>query len=234
MASGSRSSTLVNSADDIVHGSNERVHQSSLLGAKPAHCEDASSNDGPQYTLDFAMSLRSQLTLNDERVLRHNYDFPLTVCLHFAGPNTGAIPSPNDGDIYVHERMFLAGLRFPFLVVVRVLLSSLGLSPYQILPNAWKFFFASDFLWPTFFKGRRMTVLEFLTLYCPLHSRIGLVNFKARGRNHFITLTSPFSNNKSNGVSNSFLSRVNGRHHPQRSFTKAGGFPRTGTYQKRM
>jgi hypothetical protein len=65
----------------------------------------------------------------DEKVLRHNYDIPPLIFLHFSGKSTGMIVGL--GDICIYEPMFMAEVRLPFPPIVRELLSFLGVSPGQ-------------------------------------------------------------------------------------------------------
>lgn len=64
--------------------------------------------------LDYAHSLRSIFIVVDKWILWHNFDIPLSVCHHFPGMDSSAIPDPGFGDVSVYERMLLVGLCFPF------------------------------------------------------------------------------------------------------------------------
>ena len=83
MASGSKSTTSVNSADDTSCGFDQCVLQSPPSAAEFVQHKNVSSDKVSQYTLDFARSLRSKLIPSDKRVLQHNYKIPPLVRLHF-------------------------------------------------------------------------------------------------------------------------------------------------------
>ena len=55
---------------------------------------------------------RSIFTSSSEDVLRHNYDIPSTINLHFPFPSSS--PLENHGEICMCERMLKVGLHFPF------------------------------------------------------------------------------------------------------------------------
>ena len=149
----------------------------------------------PTLLLDYPRRQRSYFTAADERVLRHNYDIPPSIFLHFPDTSTGMIDG--SGDLCVYERMFLAGLRLPFPQIVRELLSSLGIAPAQLMPNGWRYFFSTYLLWPIVFQGETMSIPEFLNIYGPhMYPTNGLVTFMVRGKNQFIELESTYSNNK--------------------------------------
>jgi hypothetical protein len=78
-----------------------------------------------------------------EDVLRLNYDIPLTVRMFYQNPETLAL---NDGDVTLFERMFMASLRLPFPEIARDFVLFLMVTLSQILPNAWKYLFASYIL----------------------------------------------------------------------------------------
>ena len=115
--------------------------------------------------LDYPRRQRSCFTAADERVLRHNYDIPASIFLHFSDTSTGMIDGP--GDVCVYELMFLAGVRLPFPQIVWELLSSLGIAPAQLMPNGWRYFFLTYLLWPIVFSGEIMSIPEFLNIYGP-------------------------------------------------------------------
>lgn len=85
----------------------------------------------------------SRIRIGDEFRLWNNYDILLPVLLHFQNPVTLEIQR---GDIVIYERMLTAELRLPFLDIARELVLYLGISLSQIIPNAWRYLFASFFL----------------------------------------------------------------------------------------
>lgn len=82
----------------------------------------------------------AKFSSKDERVLRHNYDVPYSVSFHFKDPVLGTF---GDGEVCLYERMFLASLRLPFPAIVWELLCYLQVSSSQVMPNGWRYFFAS-------------------------------------------------------------------------------------------
>ena len=87
--------------------------------------EDASSSSSQH--LDFPRRQRSQYTAGDEKVLRHNYDIPPSISLHFPDRSIGMLNGTSN--IRVYEHMFMAGVRQPFSPFVRELLAFLGIAP---------------------------------------------------------------------------------------------------------
>jgi hypothetical protein len=79
-----------------------------------------------------------------EDVLRLNYDIPLTVRMFYQNPKTQAL---NGSDVTHFERMFMVGLRLPFPEIARDFVLFLMVTLSQILPNAWRYLFASYILW---------------------------------------------------------------------------------------
>jgi hypothetical protein len=78
-----------------------------------------------------------------EGVLRSNYEISPTVEMFYQAPGARTI---NGGDITLYERMFLAGLRLPFPEIARDFALFLMVTPSQIMPNAWRYLFASYIL----------------------------------------------------------------------------------------
>ena len=64
------------------------------------------------------------------------------VTLHFDSERTGTVVHVKKDEVCLYEAMFRAGLRLPFPRVIRELLSYLHLASQQIMPNAWRVFFA--------------------------------------------------------------------------------------------
>jgi len=86
-------------------------------------------------------------------VLLNNYNIPSLVSLNFPTQDFGAIPDPSFENNCIHERMLIAGLRFPFHDIVRDLLYYLQVALFQIIPNGWRYFLATYLLWPTVHLG---------------------------------------------------------------------------------
>lgn len=70
----------------------------------------------------------AKFSSKDERVLRHNYDISDSVSLHFKDP---VLSTFSHGEVCLYERMFLAGLRLPFLAIAWELLCYLQVAPSQ-------------------------------------------------------------------------------------------------------
>jgi hypothetical protein len=110
---------------------------------------------------------------------------------------SGAVARSDIHEVCVYEHMFRAGLRLPFIPIIRELLSFLNLSPHQLSPNAWRTFLACVILWPlSMGPGHTLTIGEFLYIYRlqknPQSSSV--YNFQTR-RGKFIQIDSQFSSN---------------------------------------
>jgi hypothetical protein len=92
--------------------------------------------------------------------------------------------------------MFLAGLRLPFPAIVRELLQYLHVSPSQIRPNGWRYFFATYIQWPTILDGHLMSIREFFHIYRVQAYTDGTIAFKTRANNLFIFLHPTLLSNK--------------------------------------
>jgi 3',5'-cyclic AMP phosphodiesterase CpdA len=92
--------------------------------------------------------------------------------------------------------MFLAGLRLPFPAIVRELLQYLHVSPSQIRPNGWRYFFATYIQWPTILDGHLMSIREFFHIYRVQAYTDGTIAFKSRGNSLFIFLHPTLLSNK--------------------------------------
>jgi hypothetical protein len=156
------------------------------------------SENPPNWKVNWKVigGLRSIFTPSSEDVLCHNYDIPSTINLHFPSPSLS--PLENVGEICVYERMLKAGLRFPFPKIARELLCYLGVAPFQIAPNGWRFLIACYLLWPELNPGHEMSIEEFLNVYRPFPCKeiSGVLSFTARERYQVIGLGGSFSNNK--------------------------------------
>lgn len=127
-----------------------------------------------------------------ESVLRLNYEISPRVKLFFQTPGTRVI---DGGDITLYERMFLAGLRLPFPEIARDFVLFLMISPSQIMPNAWRYLFASYILWRLVLK-KEMKIQQFFNIYRPRQTSGGAVELGVRHPPVFIKLKSGLTNNK--------------------------------------
>jgi hypothetical protein len=98
-----------------------------------------------------------------EEVLQWNYDISSSVRLFFQNPTTRSI---DGGDITLFQRIFMAGLRLPFLEIARDFVLFLMVAPSQIMPNAWKYLFASLILWKIVLR-LEMNIGQFFNIYSP-------------------------------------------------------------------
>jgi hypothetical protein len=80
--------------------------------------------------------------------------------MFYQNPETQAFDS---GDITLFERMFMAGLRLPFPEIARDFVLFLMVTPSQIMPNAWRYLFASYILWRLVLK-KEMKILQFFNI----------------------------------------------------------------------
>jgi hypothetical protein len=138
----------------------------------------------------------SHLTASDEGRIRRECHIPSFIKIRFDG-NSGAVARSDIHEVCVYEHMFRAGLRLPFIPIIRELLSFLNLSPHQLSPNAWRTFLACVILWPlSMGPGHTLTIGEFLYFYRlqknPQSSSV--YNFQTR-RGKFIQIDSQFSSN---------------------------------------
>jgi hypothetical protein len=127
-----------------------------------------------------------------EGVLRLNYDIPPTVRMFYQNPRARVI---DGGEVTLFERMFLAGLRLPFPEIARDFVLFLMVAPSQIMPNAWRYLFASYILWRLVLK-KEMKILKFLNIYRPRQTSEGMIELFVRHPPIFIKLKSGLTNNK--------------------------------------
>jgi hypothetical protein len=107
----------------------------------------------------------SHLSASDERRIRKECHIPSFIKIRFDG-KSGAVARSDIHEVCVYEHMFRAGLRLPFIPIIRELLSFLNLSPHQLSPNAWRTFLACVILWPlSMGPGHTLTIGEFLYIY---------------------------------------------------------------------
>jgi hypothetical protein len=114
--------------------------------------------------------------VTDEHRLHNNYHIRSFVALHFQDPATQTI---NGGEVTIFKRMLMAGLRFPFRAIARELLLFLSLAPTQIVPNRWRYVFASFIIWRTVLRAW-MTIPEFFNIYRLFAQCDGMVAFQVR------------------------------------------------------
>ena len=156
--------------------------------------------------MDFTLRFRSLLTPASERILRNNYDIPLSMTLHIPSANFGPVEGP--GDICVYKRMFKGRLHFPLPNIARELLCHLQVASYQIMTNGWWFLFACYLLWPTDNPRCTMTIPKFLSIYHPLPSEElpGVVTFTCRDKLRSL-LSAKHTQATRIGKNSSFMSR---------------------------
>jgi len=115
--------------------------------------------------------VETALFAKHEGVLRLNYDISPTVRMFYQAPEARLI---DGGDITLFERMFLAGLRLPFPEIARDFVLFLMVAPSQIMPNAWRYLFASYILWRLVLK-KEMKILQFFSIYRPRQTSEGMI-----------------------------------------------------------
>jgi len=104
-----------------------------------------------------------------DEVLRRNYDIPPTMRMFYQNPVTRSI---NGGDITLFERIFMAGLRLPFPEIAKDLVLFLMIALSQIIPNAWRYLFASYILRRTVLD-KEMDILQFFNISTRGRSQTG-------------------------------------------------------------
>jgi hypothetical protein len=108
--------------------------------------------------------IASTVTEADLAVLRVKYQIPASVHLRVPGPNERA-NAPRFDELSLYVADFEAGLRLPFHPCIREVLWFLGLSPGQLLPNAWRILVSCSVLWAAATEDKaRLTPEAFL--YC--------------------------------------------------------------------
>jgi hypothetical protein len=127
-----------------------------------------------------------------EGVLRLNYDIPPTMRMFYQTPGARVI---DGGDVTLFESMFLAGLRLPFPEIARDFVLFLMVAPSQIMPNAWRYLFASYILWRLVLK-KEMKILQFLNIYRPRQTSEGMIELSFRHPLYSMKLKSGLTNNK--------------------------------------
>jgi hypothetical protein len=121
-----------------------------------------------------------------------NYDIPPPVRMFYQTHRARVI---DDGDVTLFERMFLAGLRLPFSEIARDFVLFLMVAPSQIMPNAWRYLFASYILWRLVLK-KEIKILQFLNIYRPRQTSEGMIELSVGHPLIFIKLKSGLTNNK--------------------------------------
>jgi hypothetical protein len=100
-------------------------------------------SDGPIDLSPLESRVETALLERHEGVLRQNYDIPPMVRMLYQNPRARVI---DGGDVTLFERMFMAGLRLPFPEIARDFVLFLMVAPSQIMPNVWRYLFASYIL----------------------------------------------------------------------------------------
>jgi hypothetical protein len=138
--------------------------------------EEGILRDNPPMLIPLENRHVSLLSVQNEWVLRVNYDIDKSVRLHFQDPSALSITG---GDISLFERMFMAGLRLPFPDIAWEFLLYLKVAPSQIFPNSWRYLFAAFILWRTMI-GTRKSVPQFMNVYRPTMDSEGVVKLRTR------------------------------------------------------
>jgi hypothetical protein len=140
------------------------------------------------------LASRHEATLSEvnEEALRWNYDIPSSIQLSFQNPETRSI---DGSDITLFQRMFMAGLRLPFSEIERDFILFLMVASSQVIPNAWRYLFASYILWKTVLRSE-MSIRQFFNIYRPRQNSDGTVELTVRHPSIFIWLKNEYSNNK--------------------------------------
>jgi hypothetical protein len=128
----------------------------------------------------------------NEEALRWNYDIPPSVQLFYQNPETRSI---GGDDITLFQRMFMAGLRLPFSEIARDFILFLMVGSSQVIPNAWRYLFASYILWKTMLRSE-MSIRQFFNIYRPRKNLDDTVELTVRHPLIFIWLKKGYSNNK--------------------------------------
>jgi hypothetical protein len=105
-----------------------------------------------------------------------NYDIPPTVRMFYQNPETRAL---NNGDVSLFERMFMARLWLPFPKIAMDFVLFLMVTPSQILPNAWRYLFASYILWRLVLK-KEIKILQFFNIYQSRQTAEGMIELAIR------------------------------------------------------
>jgi hypothetical protein len=139
----------------------------------------------------------SHLSASDERRIRKECFIPSFIKLRFDENQSGVVARSDVHEVCVYEHMFKAGLRLPFIPIIRELLGFLNLSPHQLSPNAWRTFIACVILWPLAMgPNHTLTIKEFLHLYQLQKNpqSFATYNFQTK-KGKFIQIDSQFSSN---------------------------------------
>jgi hypothetical protein len=100
-------------------------------------------SDGPIDLSPLESRVETALLERHEGVLRQNYDIPPMVRMLYQNPRARVI---DGGDVTLFELMFMAGLQLPFSEIARDFVLFLMVAPSQIMPNVWRYLFASYIL----------------------------------------------------------------------------------------
>lgn len=149
----------MSSDNEAVHSPEHQAHPKPQQGQIPA--------GATQALVPLENRREAVLFAEHEHILCHNYKISPSTRLHFQDPIARSI---DGGDITLFERTFMAGHRLPFPEIARELILFLMIAPSQIVPNTWRYLFASYILWKTVL-GTRMNISQFLNIYRPKMGR---------------------------------------------------------------
>jgi hypothetical protein len=170
-----------------------RIRQ--LFYILPKMTKDSNDSDGLGETHPAFWA--SLLSASDERRIGKECHIPSFIKLRFDESQSGAVARSDVHEVCVYEHMFKAGLRLPFIPIIRELLGFLNLSPHQLSPNAWRTFIACVILWPLALgPNHTLTIKEFLHLYRLQKNpqSFAAYNFQTK-KGKFIQIDSQFSSN---------------------------------------
>jgi len=91
--------------------------------------EEGILGDNPPMLIPLENRHVSLLSVQNEWVMRVNYDIGKSIRLHFQDPSALSITG---GDISLFERMLMVGLRLPFPDIAREFLLYLKVAPSQV------------------------------------------------------------------------------------------------------
>uniref|UniRef100_A0A2N9GU22 Uncharacterized protein n=1 Tax=Fagus sylvatica TaxID=28930 RepID=A0A2N9GU22_FAGSY len=92
-----------------------------------------SSSQGSSFDSE---SISSTSSLTTRKRIQWRYYILESIVLRLPYPNARAFSFANE-EVYLYEASFQAGLRFPKLLFIQEPLTRIGLSPSQLVLNAW-------------------------------------------------------------------------------------------------
>jgi hypothetical protein len=96
--------------------------------------KDGNDSDGLEETHP-AFWVSHLFGADESRIQKKCY-IPSFIKIWFDKEKSGVVARSNTHEVYLYKGMFWAGLRLPFIPIVRELLSFLNLSPHQLSPKA--------------------------------------------------------------------------------------------------